>query len=173
MKFWKLTLLTVCSFFAVSGTVLFTACEKDACTELTCKNGSACTEGFCRCQTGYEGAECEVKTSAKFLGTYLGTNYCDKEPGLYDTVDVYQVGEPNILEFGLRSHLAGEKFRGTASGNSIIVPDVIDNGKLRKVSAIWERIGTQQQITVFVQRQTDAPEPANKAICTFVGTKQR
>lgn len=172
MKFWKLTLLSICSFFAISGTVLFTACEKDACTELKCKNGSACTEGFCRCQTGYEGAECEIKTSARLLGTYYGYNHCDKEPPVLDTVDVYQVAEPNVLEFGLRANWGGDKFRGTANGYSIIVPDEFPNGKLRKVSATLDRIGNSDQLTVFVQRTTDAAAPNNKTICTFVGTRR-
>lgn len=172
MKFWKLTLFTVCSFFAVSGTVLFTACEKDACTELKCKNGSACTEGFCRCQTGYEGAECEIKIASRFVGTYTGFNYCDNEPPILDTVDVYQVAEPNVLEFGLRASWGGEKFRGTANGYSIVVADDNSTGKLRKVSAKLERVGNTDQLTVFVQRGTDIPAPNNKTVCTFSGTRR-
>src|SRR4051794_23631188 len=104
MKFWKLTLITVCSFFAISATVLIASCEKDACTELKCKNGSACTEGFCRCQTGYEGSECEFKTVNRFIGTYVGYNHCGELPSLLDTLDVYQYpgAGVNAVEFALR-----------------------------------------------------------------------
>ena len=172
MKFWKLTLLSICSFFAVSATVLLTACEKDACTELKCKNSSACTEGFCRCQTGYEGAECEIKTSSRFVGTYYGFNHCDDEPPILDTVDVYEVADPNVLEFGLRASWGRDKFRGTADGYQIIVGDDNSAGPLRKVSAVLERVGQNDQLTVLVQRSAESGSPSNKTVCTFVGLRQ-
>ncbi len=171
MKFWKSILLGFFAFFAISATVLISSCEKDACTELKCKNGSACTEGFCRCQTGFEGSECEMKTVNRFIGTYIGYNHCDKLPALLDTVDVYQYpgAGVNAVEFHLRRNYPGDKFRGTVDGYTISVADEVNGGSNRKVNAKVDH----DQLTVFVERNFNtAEQPGFKSVCTFVGTKQ-
>lgn len=169
MKFWKLTLLTVCCFFAISATVLITSCEKDACTELKCKNGSACTEGFCRCQTGYEGAECDIKAATKFLGIYYGYNHCDDLPALLDTADVYLIANPNIVEIRLRKNNNQDKFQGVVDGNTLTVKDTAFGTAIRKVSAIVDH----NQLTMLVERNFNANEqPGSKSVCTFVGLKK-
>lgn len=169
MKFWKLTLLTVCCFFAISATVLISSCEKDACTELKCKNGSACTEGFCRCQTGYEGAECETKAGTRFLGIYYGFNYCDELPALLDTADVYMVGSPNIVEFRLRKNNNQDRFRGVVEGSSLTIKDTAFGTAIRKATAVIDH----NQITILVERNFNANEqPGSKSVCKFVGEKR-
>ncbi len=166
MKRWKLSLLTLTLTLSVFGIVLFSACEKDPCTDLKCKNGSACTEGFCRCPTGYEGAECEFKTSTRVLGTFIGYNHCDDLPALNDTMDVRQVAEPNIVEFALRHNNATEIIRGTVENYSIIVPDEqTSNGYLRKAHVVVDH----NQITLVVER---AYSPGQKGVCTFIGTRR-
>lgn len=168
MKFWKLTLLTVCGFFAISATVFISSCEKDACTELKCKNGSACTEGFCRCQTGYEGAECEFKTANRFLGIYYGYNHCDDLPAMLDTADVYLVANPNIVEFRLRRNNNQDMFRGTAEGYVLNIKDTTFGTASRKASAVVDH----NQITIMVERNFNVNEqPGAKSVCTFVGLK--
>lgn len=171
MKYWKLTLLTICSFFTISATVLISSCEKDPCTELKCKNGSACTEGFCRCQTGYEGAECELKIIDRFLGTYYGYNHCGEESALLDTLDVYQIASPNVVEFALRHSNPGEKIRGTVGGTvegyTITVPDDESGTGVRKVNAVVDH----NQITLFIERDIDFNNPGFKSVCTFVGLR--
>ena len=170
MKFWKLTLLSICSFLAISATVLIASCEKDACTELKCKNGSACTEGFCRCQTGYEGAECEFKTVNRFIGTYIGYNHCGELPSLLDTLDVYQYpgAGVNAVEFSLRRNNPGDKFRGTVDGYTITVPDFTNGSFLRKANAVVDH----NQMTLFVERNVDVADPGFKTVCVFVGLKK-
>ncbi len=165
MKRWKLSLLTLSIIAAVFGVVLFSACEKDPCTDLKCKNGSACTEGFCRCPTGYEGAECEFKTSTRVLGIFVGYNHCDELPALNDTMDVRQVAEPNIVEFSLRHNSPGEIFRGTVEAYSINVPDENINGYTRKAHAVVDH----EQINLIIDRGVS---PGNKSVCNFIGTRR-
>src|SRR5438046_575325 len=98
MKFWKHTLLSAVAFIGIATTVLYTACEKDSCTDLKCKNGGACAEGFCRCVTGFEGAECELKIANRFIGTYYGYTHCNSDPSILDTLEVYIKNEPDIVE---------------------------------------------------------------------------
>ena len=169
MKFWKTTLLSICSFLAISGAVLIASCEKDACTELKCKNGSACTEGFCRCQTGYEGSECEQKTVNRFLGTYIGYNHCDGMPPLLDTLDVVLFANPNVVEFGLHNNNAGERIRGTVDGYTITIPDDASGTGVRKVNAVIDH----NEITLFIERDFNVEgAPGLKSVCKFVGEKK-
>ena len=170
MKFWKLTLLSICSFLAISATVLIASCEKDACTELKCKNGSACTEGFCRCQTGFEGSECEFKTVNRFVGSYIGYNHCDELPSLLDTLEVRSIANPNVVEIYLHNNNAGERIQGTVDGYTITIPDAqIGTTGLRKVNAVIDH----NEITLFVERDFNPQQaPGAKSVCTFVGAKK-
>lgn len=169
MKFWKTTLLAVFSFLAISATVLIASCEKDACTELKCKNGSACTEGFCRCQTGFEGSECEIKTVNRFIGTYIGYNHCEDYPPMLDTLDVYFYANPNVVEFRLHNNNPGERVRGTVEGYTMTVPDEVSGTGLRKVNAVVDH----NEITVYIERnQNVEQQPGIKSVCTFQGTKR-
>ncbi len=166
MKRWKLSLLTLSLSLTAFGLVLFGSCETDPCTQLSCKNGSACTEGYCRCPTGYEGAECEIKTSAKFIGTYIGYNHCDDYPALNDTLDVYQVAEPNVLEFHLYHNNGQETFRGVADGNRIVVPDLVDSsGYTRQAQLVIDH----NDVNVVISRIN---APGNKSTCVFNGERK-
>jgi hypothetical protein len=166
MKRWKLSVLTLSLSLTFFGIVLFSSCETDPCTQLSCKNGSTCTEGYCRCPTGYEGAECETKISDKFVGMYIGYNHCDDYPALNDTMDVYQVAEPNVLEFKLRHNNSAEIFRGVADANRIVVEDVEINGYLRKAQAVLDH----DDINLVIDR---GYAPGNKSVCVFNGTRFR
>ena len=163
MKFWKSIFLSVAAFLAVASTITYTSCEKDACTELKCRNGGACAEGFCRCKTGYEGAECELKQTDKFLGTYVGYNHCNNDPALVDTVDVVFEAEPNVLRFYRRAN-AGEQYTGVVSGYNIVVDDVTNGNTRRHVNAIID----VKELTVQVENYSGGN---NKSICSFVGDR--
>ena len=162
MKFWKSILLSAAAFIAVTTTITFTACEKDACTELKCRNGGSCAEGFCRCKTGYEGAECELKQSDKFLGSYVGYNHCNNEPALVDTVDVVLQSEPNVLRFYRRSDVLTQ-YIGTVSDYNILVEDVNDGSNRRHVNAVIDN----KELTVQVENYT----ATTKSVCSFVGVR--
>lgn len=47
------------------------SCKKDPCKDINCQNAGTCNEnGFCECATGYEGLQCEIAASKKFIGNY-------------------------------------------------------------------------------------------------------
>ena len=165
MKRWKLSLLTLSLLVTVFSIVLFTACEKDPCTDLKCKNGSACTEGFCRCPTGYHGAECEIKIADRVIGRYVGYNQCGDFPALTDTLYVTMAADPNIVQFRLRNNNPNEIFQGTVDGYTIVVPDEVINGYNRKAQAVVDH----NQISLIIDRGT---APGNKSVCTFIGQRQ-
>src|ERR1044072_8728888 len=94
MKLWKNTLITAFAFIGISSTVLYTACVKDACADLKCQNNGTCTDGFCHCPTGYEGTECELLSTDRFQGVWVGTSVINTKPvdvipTLYDTVSIF------------------------------------------------------------------------------------
>ena len=115
MKNWKSLLVTICTFFAISGMVVFSSCEKDPCTELTCQNGGNCADGYCSCPTGFEGAECDITASSRFIGKYAGSLRCNNYPIQPDTVTIELVEAPNLIRLKLgagNTSLLG--FQGTA-----------------------------------------------------------
>ncbi|WP_118949877.1 calcium-binding EGF-like domain-containing protein [Taibaiella helva] len=115
MKNWKSILVTVFCFFAIASMVLLNSCVKDPCTDLACKNGGSCSDGYCQCPVGFEGAECEIKTSSRFLGKWAGSTRCNNFPILADTVNITLVSEPNqiLLKLGAgNTALLG--YKGTA-----------------------------------------------------------
>jgi len=75
MKFWKQTLVTAILFIFLAGAVVYTSCEKDPCTNLTCYNGGSCGNGKCICPTGYENTQCQTLSVTRYIGTYAGTTY--------------------------------------------------------------------------------------------------
>lgn len=162
MSFWKSIFLGAAAFLAVATTVTYTACEKDACADLKCRNGGNCAEGFCRCKTGFEGAECELKVTDKFVGTYVGYNHCDDDPSLVDTLNVFFQSDPNVLRFYLRSDTTTQ-FTGTVSGFNIVVNDEVSDNRRRHVNTILDG----KDVTVTVENYTGN----SKTVCTFAGSR--
>lgn len=115
MKTWKLTMVTIFCFFALATAVTFTSCEKDPCTELDCKNEGVCADGYCQCPAGFEGAECELTSASKFVGSYSGSLRCGNFPVQQDTVTIELINEPNQVRLKIgagNTSLLG--FEGTA-----------------------------------------------------------
>lgn len=165
MKFWKHTLITAVSFLGIATTVLYTACEKDSCTDLKCKNGGSCAEGFCRCPSGYEGSECETKTATRFLGTYAGNTRCDEKPGVVDTLDVMMKTEPNVVKMVLRSNPL-DTIAGTVSGNTVAVTDYNENNMARYINVTLDR----KKINVYIENVSNVAQ-GKKSVCNFIGYK--
>ncbi|RYD55197.1 MAG: hypothetical protein EOP56_16760 [Sphingobacteriales bacterium] len=138
MNFWKTSLITACAFLGIGSTVLYTSCEKDACLDLKCKNGGSCTDGICRCPSGYEGSECQTAVATKFIGYYYGDTKCGLTPPYYDSAHVYLEKSPNMIgvvrfnnladTFILKLNADGESASGT-TGDQPYVYATIDNGK--------------------------------------------
>ena len=69
-------LLTLGSFAAIT----YTACNKDACKDVTCNNGGTCSGGNCTCPSGYSGNNCETLWSTPFVGTWTATEGSGTSP---------------------------------------------------------------------------------------------
>jgi len=134
MKFWKYTLVASVALLGISSTMFYASCSKDSCESLQCKNGGTCAAGFCSCPTGYDGAECENKISARYVGTYAGgTQPTDGQPYHLDTVDVYVTADPYTMSAVRRTH-KDQVFTGTLEpeNNTIAIPDIVD-GSMKTV----------------------------------------
>lgn len=167
MKFWKQTLLTALSFFGVATTVLYTACEKDSCTQLTCQNGGTCTSGFCNCPSGYEGAECETKSIDRYLGTYYGVTTCDTEPGIIDTVVVFQgsnLTTAGVVQFSHKTDTMYGSITTTPSDYSIVIAD--ENGNNYKKTVTITLLDVNK-LTLY----TNITANGASSECTFRGAK--
>jgi hypothetical protein len=115
MKNWKSLLVTVFSFFAIAGMVLLNSCVKDPCTELSCRNGGTCSDGYCQCPTGYEGAECEIMTASRYTGKWAGSTRCNNFPIQPDTVTVNLQATPDLINLKIGAgNTAVLGFNGTA-----------------------------------------------------------
>lgn len=88
MKFWKLGLLTTAIFSGIIFTLLLVACEKNPCDGVSCQHGGSCNAGICNCPTGYEGAQCENLSTARYVGKYSGYTQCDNLAPVIDSVTI-------------------------------------------------------------------------------------
>lgn len=165
MKFWKQSLITAATFFAVSGTVLYSSCEKDTCADLTCKNGGSCAEGKCNCPTGYEGTICEEMSGTKFWGIFVGNHTCPSSSPTKDTVEIWYAQMPNRMKFVEYSRKQ-DTLTGIASGNTLTF-DQITNGSYRFYSNATFLNG---KITVYIDEVYDINTGAKKT-CNFIGFK--
>jgi len=163
MKLWKHTLITAFAFFGISTAVLYTSCEKDSCADLKCRNGGSCAEGFCRCQTGYEGTECEQQAATKFLGRYIGHFTCPGNPSLTDTVDIWLLQAPNKVKFVDHSAIT-DTLSATVNGTDLTF-QTETNGNYKKYTRA-ELISNK--ITVYTEETLDV-NTGQRNTCSFIG----
>lgn len=91
MKFWKHSLIAICSFLSIATVVTYSSCTTDSCKALKCRNGGTCADEFCRCPDGWEGTQCELFTRNKYVGKYHGITKINNEPVIQDSA--YMVDE--------------------------------------------------------------------------------
>lgn len=166
MKNLKLTLITIFSFFALAAMITFSSCEQDPCTDLKCQNGGSCSEGYCQCPVGYEGAECEHTASSKFVGVYVGHTKCDAFPVETDTVTIELIEAPNKvrLKIGAGStSLLG--FEGTAeTPETHFVTHVDENVEVHAYATV-------DGGSLYIYLETINKLVDQRQICRFTGRK--
>jgi hypothetical protein len=165
MKLWKHSLITAFAFIGISTTVVYTSCEKDSCIDLKCVNGGSCADGFCRCPTGYEGTECQIKAATKFLGRFIGNYTCPAEQPLKDTVDIWLLKDPNEVKFVEHSNIT-DTLIGTAAGIDLTFAEQ-SSGNTKKYNKA-EVLG--DKITVYIDQIYDV-NTGNRKACSFIGYK--
>ena len=145
MKFWKHTLITAFAFLGISTTVFYTSCVKDACADLKCQNNASCTDGFCNCPTGYEGTECELLSSDRFVGTYYGVSVIstiplDVYPTIFDTVVIFTTADANkvgvIRKNVLMTGNVKDTMYGYINGRSILIDSLTKNNYKRDATVV-------------------------------------
>jgi len=176
MKFWKQTLLISILFSVVLAAVLYSACEKDNCNNVTCKNGGACNNGVCKCPTGYENTQCQTKSVARFVGVFAGYSLCNNTQQVIDTAFVYadttSVATVNYVWVVLNS-ISPTVLHGYVqtdqSTYSIIVPkDSAAN--YFKVYTIT--LQSNNRLNIASYEQYEITTPLNDTVinkCTFLG----
>ena len=89
-KLFILPLFLFGAFLAVTTT----SCG-DNCKDVECNTGT-CLDGTCECGVGYEGTNCEIESSGKFVGNYDGTDICNT--GTFDySMKISRVTEGKVL----------------------------------------------------------------------------
>jgi hypothetical protein len=166
----KAAVISAAIFFTLATATLLQGCVADACLDLKCQNGGSCAENFCRCPTGFEGAECEFRTVDRLLGTYVGFTTCDSFNRLADTVTVFLKNAP--LEVGLVRYSdsvgAGrDTLYGTVQGFRINIPDIVDGDRRRYAHAVI----TDKNFTYYKENVPNVNTPLAKQVCSFVGEK--
>lgn len=159
MKFWKHTLISALAFIGVSSTVLYTACEKDSCLALKCRNGATCTDGFCQCLDGFEGAECTMWASARFTGRYDGSTVIDNQTYKIDSAIVESVASPNVVAFYFMAD-AKKRYEGRVNGPYLELKD-------EATGEYFKLVEDQERITVYIEKTVDG----KKIITNFNGTR--
>ncbi|MBL7754828.1 MAG: hypothetical protein JNM44_10140 [Chitinophagaceae bacterium] len=120
LKLASATGLVVLVLFAM---VLLPACNKDVkyndttlvrpCDNVICLNGGACLDGQCQCTKGFEGTNCGIRWSDKFLGSYQASDDCQN--GVFYNVQIFSHPEfawkmriQNLGKFCINSTLTAE-----------------------------------------------------------------
>lgn len=171
MKNLKQGLLAFVALLGISSTLFIASCEKDSCTTLKCQNGGTCADNFCRCPTGYEGAECEIKIAQKFIGRWPGLVRCnlvnDKDslgPTFADTLTVFLAQNPNRLGF-VRYRDPFDTTYGTASGNEVVFAEQLTDSFRRQQSLVL----SEQNIDFLIVTTRDIADPSSQSNCRFIG----
>lgn len=159
MKFWKHTLVSAVAFLGISSTVLYTSCQDDSCLTLHCKNGGSCADGYCRCATGYEGTECEIRANAKFLGFYRGQSRCGNSPVFIDSAIVSDEVVANRVK--IYKFSTNKEYFGTVKDNSVLIDDASSQGRIMTVTVENNKLTFYEQL------------PASDTLnaCNFVGSR--
>ena len=80
--------------FAAILIVSIGSCEKK-CTSVVCPVGEECSSGYCVCNDGYEGSDCQTLSYLKYAGNYNASEICNGGPPNFSPYNVSVYGDPN------------------------------------------------------------------------------
>jgi hypothetical protein len=160
----KLFISTVCVFLILATGVVFNACTKDPCKDISCKNNGVCRDGRCKCPSGFEGPFCQEKTYEKFIGTWQGTYRCNGEVPMDRTVIIAPGEKPNEISM-YNVFTQNNSIIATLDGDKITIPEQTTGNVVYKGSGYVEGI----YITVFVEEKNITAGEFNS--CVLNATK--
>ena len=164
MKQVKLIFSTVCMFVLLATGIVFNACVKDPCADISCKNNGVCRDGRCKCPVGFEGPYCDTKMYEKFIGTWQGTYRCNGAvpddrmviiaPGVQaNAISLYNIFTQN------------DAISATVDGDKISIAEQTINNTVYKGNGYVEGI----YITLFVEQKDNTT--GNYSNCVLNATK--
>ncbi len=174
MKFIKSILLTAATFVAFTGVVLYSSCEKDPCSGVSCKNGGSCAMGACKCPSGFEGPTCSTQSIDRFKGVFAGYKQCNNGAQTIDTVFI--IGDlpkkvANVLvtqKSEPSDQLSGTVF-STESTYSLTIPDKVKTNYYKKYHITLQ----SDNKLILDTYERDYTTPGDTAVnhCIFTGFK--
>ncbi len=93
----------------------------DNCKDVECNTGT-CLDGTCECGDGYEGTNCEIEWSGKFIGSYLGNDVVTVSTA--GNVGTYPLSKPAVVSRKSESSVSISNFGGFDS----FIDATIENG---------------------------------------------
>jgi len=151
MKQVKLILSTALIFICIATGIVFNACIKDPCADISCKNNGVCRDGRCKCPIGFEGPYCTERMYEKFIGTYQGAYRCNGNipdnrmviiaPGAkaYD-ISIYNIFAQN------------DALNATVDGDKIVVAEQTVNNIVFKGTGFVEGL----YITMYIEEKDNS-----------------
>ncbi len=151
---------------AFSSTVMV-SCNPDACKDVVCANGGTCTDGSCTCAVGFEGTNCNTRSTVKFAGSYNCSDVCTTGSGTYSSTMALNSDSSKIIISNPGNLGATTTAYATANVNSLVIPDQSVTGmSLTTVSGSGTKNGNVISGSYTVKVSGTVVD-----VCTFTWTK--
>lgn len=131
---FKTVLLAALGSLAAFSAVTYTSCNNDKCKSIVCAYGGVCNNGSCLCPSGYEGNQCETKTTDKFKGIWYVT-----EDGTLSNTTQYAVslepgsGISDVKITNFRNFFTSP-VNGFVKGDTLYIPQqVVNNNEVQGI----------------------------------------
>ncbi|MEN9338862.1 MAG: EGF-like domain [Bacteroidota bacterium] len=155
---------TVLAFLLLATGVVFNACIKDPCADMTCQNNGVCHDGRCKCASGYEGPYCSIKMYEKFIGTWQGTYRCNGALPDEETSIIAPGDKPNAITF-YNIFTQNDVLSATVDGDQVDIPSQTIKNITYKGNGYIEGI----YITLYIEEKDNTTGAVSA--CVYNATK--